>query len=64
MSDLHATYTTRDDPTRESDAATLARVYRFVLDAASERRKKAAEGSGSNDGKEINNAPANGIIPR
>ncbi len=55
-------YPPRPDATPESELEVLAACYRFILECT-ERREKAAEGSGGEDsGKEVSNAPANGII--
>ena len=47
--------------TPDNEAATLASVYQFILDAAA--KKKGGVPSTANDGKEIRNVPANPIVP-
>jgi hypothetical protein len=44
-------YTPRPDASPESEAAALAAVYRFAIEAAS-KREKTAESSGGEDAKQ------------
>ena len=55
-------YKPRSDATPESELAALASVYAFVLEARA--RKKAAEQSGQDDAKEIEDVCATYRVPR
>ncbi len=62
MSKAKIVYSSRPDTTPESELATLAAVYAFVLEAQS--RKKAAEQSGQDDAKEVEDVRVPYRVPR
>jgi hypothetical protein len=55
-------YAPLSETTPENEAATLATVYRFILDAAA--KKKGGVPSTAGDGKELKDVPANPILPQ
>ncbi len=57
------TYYPGEDATPQAEAATLASIYRFVLDTAKQKAAAHAPGNGSNAGKEINERSGKPIIP-
>ena len=61
MGDQAVRYAPRPDATPEREAAALAAVYRFVLDAS--KRKAAGTNGGGDDGRRIKHDPATPILP-
>lgn len=60
MSDSRIVYRPRQDATRESEAAALATVYSFLIDAAANKKAAGAPNTNGGDGTEIKGDSADG----
>lgn len=58
------TYYPREDATPQAEAATLASIYRFVLDTAQQKAAACTPDNGPDAGKEINERSGKVIIPK